>query len=97
MNEDAEVGTGVGITVSISDPNDEVLTYGLIDNADGLFTIDPTTGVVSVAAGLDFETTTEHTIIAEVTDGTTAVSAPFVIMLTGQRSNCFPGLIYPWR
>ncbi len=63
-------GTVVG-TVLAADPDaGDTLTYGLSDSADGLFAIDPSTGVITVADGarLDYESATEHSIGVTVTD-----------------------------
>jgi VCBS repeat-containing protein len=68
--EDAANGTVVG-TVSASDLNPhDALTFALSDDADGRFTIDPETGVISVADGtlLDHESAAQHDIEVEVTD-----------------------------
>jgi VCBS repeat-containing protein len=68
--EGAPGGTVVG-TVSATDPNpDDELTFALSDDADGRFTIDPDTGVITVAEGasLDHEGAGQHDIEVEVTD-----------------------------
>ena len=59
------------------------MTYSLIDSDFGLFAIDPTTGVVTVAGALDFETATEHTIIVQASsaDGS-AASSSFTVAVT---------------
>ncbi len=56
VNENAGNGTLVG-TVTGQDPNGQVLTYTLTDNAGGRFAIDPVSGQITVANGilLDFE------------------------------------------
>jgi len=71
VDEGAAAGTVIG-TVGASDPDaGDTLTYSLADDADGRFAIDPGTGVVTVADGtlLDFETTGQHSLEVEVTDG----------------------------
>jgi VCBS repeat-containing protein len=68
--EGAANGTVVG-TVSASDLNPhDALTFALSDDADGRFTIDPETGVISVADGtlLDHESAAQHDIEVEATD-----------------------------
>jgi len=49
--------TAVGITVSAVDPDGTTPTYGLGSNPNNWFTINPTTGVISIVAGatIDFE------------------------------------------
>ncbi len=73
VDENAGVGTAVGITATASDPGDTV-TYQLLDDAGGLFAIDTNSGVVTVNAPLDFETASSHTIEVEATstDGSTS-------------------------
>ena len=69
--ENSASGT-VGITAFATDPgSSDTVTYSLSDDAGGRFTIDPTTGVVTVANGalLDYEAATSHTITVEASDG----------------------------
>jgi Ca2+-binding RTX toxin-like protein len=68
--ENAANGTVVG-TVSATDPDaGDSLTYALLDDAGGRFTIDPTTGAIMVADGalLDYETADQHSVVVQVTD-----------------------------
>jgi hypothetical protein len=68
--ENAANGTTVGITVSSTDPDSgHTVTYSLTDDAGGRFTIDPNTGVVTVANGtlLNFEDATFHQITVRAT------------------------------
>ena len=69
VNENAGNGTLVG-TVTGQDPNGQVLSYTLTDNADGRFAINPVTGQITVANGilLDFEQGASHDIVVRVTD-----------------------------
>ncbi|MEO9654395.1 VCBS domain-containing protein, partial [Marinomonas sp.] len=73
LSENAANGTAVGITAFATDADGDTVTYSLSDNADGRFTIDATTGVVTVsdASKLDYETDTSHdiTILATSVDG----------------------------
>ncbi len=68
--EDATIGDSVGITASATDPDDAV-AFSLVDDAGGLFSIDASTGVVTVAASLDYETSITHsiTVRADSDDG----------------------------
>ena len=81
--EGAVNGTAVGITVSSTDINGPPPTYSLTDSAGGRFTIDSTTGIVTVANGaaIDFETATGHaySITAQASDGTLTNSQTFTI------------------
>jgi hypothetical protein len=72
VSEDAAPGTVAGITAFASDPDGtDAITYSLTDDAGGRFTIDPHTGVVTVAGGLDRESAASYTIevTATSTDG----------------------------
>src|SRR5207249_1949691 len=72
VSEGASNGALVGITASSTDVHGGTVTYALTDDAGGRFTIDPSTGVVSVANAslLNYETNTSHTIKVQATDGT---------------------------
>jgi hypothetical protein len=82
-------GTPVGITVSAADPNGPLPTYSLTDSAGGRFTIDPVSGVVTIAnAGLiDFETATSHTITVQATAGALSSSQSFIIAVGDVNDN----------
>ncbi len=64
VNENANIGTTVGITAlaSDSDATNNTITYSLDSNAGGLFAINSSTGVVTVATALDYETANNHSI-----------------------------------
>ena len=68
--EDAQIGDSVGFTVKANDY--ETVSYSLVDDAGGLFTIDSQSGEVTLAATLDYETAQMHQITARAssTDGT---------------------------
>ena len=77
VSENATNGTEVGITALATDADTtDTVTYTLSDDADGRFSIDPTTGVVTVAddTKLDYEDATSHdiTVVATSTDGSTS-------------------------
>ncbi len=57
VNENATIGTIVGITAAASDADSttSAITYSLFDNDGGRFTIDATTGVVTVAGAINRE------------------------------------------
>ncbi len=69
VDENASVGSTVGITANASDADatTNAITYTLDDSAGGLFAIDANTGVVTVAGALDAETATSHTITVRAT------------------------------
>jgi Ca2+-binding RTX toxin-like protein len=81
VKEDATIGATVGITASATAPG--ALTYSLTDNADGKFAINASTGVVSVAGVLDYETASSHNITVKATDAANqSTSQMFTIGLT---------------
>ena len=76
VDENAAVGTAVGITASATDADatTNAITYTLDADAGGLFTVDTNTGVVTVAGALDYETATSHTITIRATSQDGSVS-----------------------
>ena len=68
VNENSLVGTPVGQFSSTDVDAGDAATYSLVDDAGGLFAVDPLTGEITVNGALDFETSANHTIIARVTD-----------------------------
>ncbi|MFN9435559.1 MAG: beta strand repeat-containing protein, partial [Planctomycetota bacterium] len=76
INENAAVGTTVGITASASDADatTNTLTYTLDDSAAGRFAVDSSTGVVTVAGSIDYETNTSHSITVRATSSDTSFS-----------------------
>jgi len=65
--ENAAAGTVVG-TVSAGDPDGDALIYSLVDDADGLFAINPETGVVTTTRPFDHETEAAFDIVVRATD-----------------------------
>ncbi|VDK84946.1 unnamed protein product [Litomosoides sigmodontis] len=66
--ESATYGTLVGRAVATDVDTDTQLEYSLL-SSDGLFEIDPFTGKIFLIQNLDYETSKEHTIHVQVTDG----------------------------
>ncbi|MEP3477375.1 MAG: cadherin repeat domain-containing protein, partial [Hyphomicrobiales bacterium] len=87
VDENASVGTSVGITAFASDADgtNNGVTYSLSDDAGGLFAIDPNTGEVTVAGAIDYETATNHSIEVTATseDGSTSTQT-FAINVNDQ-------------
>ena len=79
VNETAAIGSTVGITASATDADATTsgITYSLTDNAGGKFAINSSTGVVTVAGALDFETTPSHSITVKATsaDGSSSTQS----------------------
>ncbi|QIG96696.1 cadherin repeat domain-containing protein [Bradyrhizobium sp. 6(2017)] len=86
--EGAAAGTTVGVTASSTDVNGPPVTYALIgDTSRGGFTINATTGVITVAdpTKIDYESSGaghSYTVTAQASDGTTASSHTFTIGVT---------------
>ncbi|PLX37429.1 MAG: hypothetical protein C0606_03750, partial [Hyphomicrobiales bacterium] len=94
VSEGASVGSVVGITAVATDADGtDTVTYSLTDDAGGLFTIDASTGVVTVAAGLDAETATSHTIevTASSSDGSSS-SQSFTISVTDENETAISAI-----
>jgi hypothetical protein len=82
--ENSAIGTAVGITAVATDADFGVdIAYSLDDDADGLFAIDATTGVVTVAGAIDYEAAVSHDITVRATssDGSTT-TALYTISVT---------------
>src|SRR5947209_5966711 len=82
--EGTPAGTAVGITASASDVNGGAITWSLTgDTSGGGFTINPTTGVITVADGskIDYESSAGHaySVTATASDGTLTHSQTFTI------------------
>ncbi|MCP3856950.1 MAG: hypothetical protein GY698_19815, partial [Actinomycetia bacterium] len=76
--ENAINGTVVGITALATDPDGtDTVTYSLGNSSDGLFKINPDTGVITVTGPLDYETASSHlvTVIATSTDASVSTKS----------------------
>jgi hypothetical protein len=96
VSENASNGDAVGITASATDADgsNNTVTYTLSDNAGGRFTINASTGVVTVADDslLDFETDTSHdiTVLATSADGSTSSQTFTIQIADGSESGVGP-------
>jgi VCBS repeat-containing protein len=82
--ENAVAGTTVGITAVASDADiGTTISYLLTDDAGGKFAIDETTGIVTVAGALDYESANTHsiTVRANSSDGSFSTQS-FSIAIT---------------
>ena len=88
--ENAAVSDATNLTATATDADTgaTIRAYELTDDAGGLFTINPTTGAVTVAGALDYETATSHTITVKAasTDGDTNTQN-FTISVTDVADN----------
>src|SRR6185437_8456371 len=85
--EGAVAGTAVGVTALSTDVNGGAVTYSLTgDTSGGGFTVNPTTGVVTVADAtkIDYESAPGHSysITVQASDGTLTSSQSFTIAVT---------------
>ena len=68
LAENVSTGTSVA-TVSASDAESETITYSITaGNTGNAFTINSSTGAITTAAALDYETTTSYTLTITATD-----------------------------
>ncbi len=85
--ENSTNGTAVGTMVA-TDPDEtspnNTLTYAITGgNTGDVFAIDPTTGAITVAGALDYETTTSYSLMVTVTDGgSTPLSGTATLTIT---------------
>jgi Ca2+-binding RTX toxin-like protein len=80
--ENAADGTVVGVVAATDPDAGDALTYALLDDAGGRFTIDPTSGAITVANGalLDYEIADQHSVVVQVTDvGGLSATATYAI------------------
>ena len=70
VDENVLTGTLVGLTAQAIDPDGDRITYSLLDNAGGRFTIASGSGIVSVADGslIDYESNRSYTVIVQASD-----------------------------
>ena len=66
--EDSPVGTDVGGPVSATDPDGDTLSYTLGGADAGSFTIDGSSGQISTATALDYETKNRYSVTVTATD-----------------------------
>ena len=68
LAEDVSTGTSVA-TISASDAESETITYSITaGNTGNAFTINSSTGAITTAAALDYETTTSYSLTITATD-----------------------------
>jgi Cadherin domain len=87
VTENTTSGTAVGITARAFDADitNNDITYSLSDDAGGRFTIDATSGVISIADAslIDFESSATHdiTIVATSSDGSSTALSTTIQLL----------------
>jgi hypothetical protein len=83
LAENVSSGTSVA-TASGSDADASAsLTYSISSgNSAGKFAINSSTGAITTAASLDYETTTSYTLVVQVSDGTLTATTNQVVNIT---------------
>ncbi len=81
--ENTAIGTDAGNPLTAFDPDaGATLTYSITGgNVAGAFAIDPTTGQLTVAGPLDFETTSSYFLTVEVSDGSLSNSVAVNVLV----------------
>ncbi len=76
IRDDAAIDSEVGITATASDLDVDynTVTYTLSDDANGMFAIDASTGVVTLASSLNFADAATHTIEVTATSADTSTN-----------------------
>ncbi|MBJ6124802.1 cadherin domain-containing protein [Microvirga splendida] len=96
IDENSAAGTAIGSFIASAKAGGP-LSYALIDDAEGRFTIDAVTGILKVANGvkLDYEQASQHTIAVQVTDASGASTIRNVTILVqdvfNERATGSPG------
>jgi len=82
--ENSPSGTDTGIQASATDLDvSDSVSYTLTNDAGGLFSIDSTTGIVSLIGGVDAEASQTHTITVQATStDSSSTQTDFVIAVT---------------
>ncbi|MBC6425493.1 MAG: cadherin repeat domain-containing protein, partial [Ekhidna sp.] len=80
--EDAVISTPVG-TIKATDAEDDDLTFSITSgNTGDVFAIAGSTGAITVAGSLDFETTSTYTLKVSVSDGELSSTADITVNVT---------------
>jgi VCBS repeat-containing protein len=88
--ENTALGTVIA-NVDATDVDSPLLTYSITGgNEAGRFAIDSATGVITLAAALDYETTTSYTLAIQVSDGSLADTQQIVVNVTDVVENAAP-------
>ncbi|MDA9633470.1 cadherin domain-containing protein [Pseudomonadota bacterium] len=80
------LSTGTTIATSSNSNAEGTVTYSLTD-ADNKFSIDSSTGAVTLANALDYETKTSHEFTITATDGVTTTSETFTLSVSDLKIN----------
>ena len=93
--EDAAVDAEIG-TVKATDAENDDLTFSITSgNTDDAFAMNASSGLLTVAKALDFETTMTYTLKVSVSDGTDPNTADITINVTDVEESPPPGTRLP--
>ena len=85
--ENAANGTTVG-TAAATDPESDRLTFSITaGNTGNAFAINASSGVITVARALDYETTQTYTLTVRASDGSLSGTANFTVNVTNVNDN----------
>ena len=85
--ENAANGTTVG-TVAATDPESDRLTFSITaGNTGNAFAINASSGVITVAGTVDYETTPTYTLTVRASDGSLSSTANFTVNVTNVNDN----------
>jgi hypothetical protein len=80
------ISTGTSIMTASASGAEGTVSYSITDS-DNKFTINSSTGEVTLANALDYETKTSHTFTVTATDGVTTVTEEFTLNVTDMTIN----------
>jgi hypothetical protein len=81
--ENRDQGTLVGVPIQATDLDGDELSFSILDgNIDDAFTVDSSSGQISVAGGLDFETLNQYLLSVEVSDGELSDTTSVIIQIS---------------
>ena len=80
------ISTGTSILTASASGAEGTVSYSITDS-DNKFAINSSTGEVTLANALDYETKTSHTFTVTATDGVTTVSEEFTLNVTDMTIN----------
>jgi hypothetical protein len=79
-SQDENIATGTTILTAATSDAEGTVTYS-ISGGDGKFTIDSSTGEVTLASSLDYETSTSHTFTITASDGVSSSSETYTLTI----------------
>ncbi|MBC6409030.1 MAG: cadherin repeat domain-containing protein [Ekhidna sp.] len=87
VRENAANNTAVGEVKAADEENDDLMFSITSGNTGNVFAINTSTGVITVAGTLDYETTRTYTLAVSVTDGTLSSTADITVNVANVNDN----------